>query len=101
MKRRAPTERPTLDLMEEAVHLLRCAPLPFFGWYLLGVLPFLLGLLYFWTDMSWSALAFEHRAEAAFGIALLFSWMKTAQAIFAGKLRAQLAREEARRMTAP
>lgn len=92
MKNRAPTERPALDLMEEAVHLLRSAPAPVFGWYLLGALPFLLGLLYFWTDMSWSALAGRHRAEASLGMALLFLWMKTNQAIFAGKLHARLQR---------
>jgi hypothetical protein len=92
MKRRAATERPTLDLIEEAVHLLRSTPAHVFGWYLLGTLPFFLGLLYFWTDMSWSALAAQHRAEASLGVALLFIWMKTNQAIFAGCLHAQLAR---------
>jgi hypothetical protein len=60
MKRRAATERPMLDLAEEAVHLLRSAPAHLFGWYLLGTLPFILGLLYFWTDMSWSAIASRH-----------------------------------------
>lgn len=93
MKRRAATERPTLDLMEEAVHLLRSAPLHVFGWYLIGTLPFLLGLLYFWTDMSWSALAAQHRGEAALGVALLFVWMKTSHAIFARQLNSRLTRQ--------
>lgn len=87
MKRRG-QERPTLDLMEEAVELLRSTPLEVFAWYLLGTLPFLFGLLYFWTDMSWSALASQHRAEASLGVAVLFVWMKCAQAVFARKLRA-------------
>lgn len=93
MKRRAATERPALDLMEEAVHLLRSTSLHEFGWYLLGTLPFLFGLLYFWTDMSWSALAAQHRAEASLGVALLFLWMKTFQAIFAAGLHARLSRQ--------
>jgi len=99
MKRRG-QERPTLDLMEEAVELLRSTPLHVFGWYLLGTLPFLCGLLYFWTDMSWSALAYQHRAEASLGVALLFVWMKCAQAVFARKLRAGLARVTDDRLTA-
>ena len=45
----------TLDLFEEAVHLLRMAPAATLGWYSLGAVPFILALLYFWTDMSWSA----------------------------------------------
>ena len=98
MKKRE-RERATLDLMEEAAQLLRSTSLPVFGWYLLGTLPFLLGLLYFWTDMSWSALAYQHRTEASLGIALLFVWMKCAQAIFAGKLRARLARVPDDRVT--
>lgn len=99
MKRRAATERPTLDLMEEAVHLLRSTPLHVFGWYLVGTLPFLLALLYFWTEMSWSALAAQHRAEAALGVALLFVWMKTTHAIFAGRLSARLTRQTDERVT--
>ena len=98
MKKRE-RERATLDLMEEAAQLLRSTPLAVFGWYLFGTLPFLLGLLYFWTDMSWSALAYQHRAEASLGVALLFVWMKCAQSVFAGKLRARLARVPDDRIT--
>ena len=53
----------------------------------LYVLPFLLALLYFWTDMSWSAVAFQHRAETSLGVALLFLWMKSCQTVFCRKLR--------------
>ena len=95
MKRRREDRRGAFDLIEEAVHVLRSTPLQVLGWYAMGVLPFLLALLYFWTDMSWSALAFEHRAEASFGVALSFIWMKTAQAIFARKLRARLSGNDA------
>ena len=87
MKKRAAQDRPALDLMEEAVHLLRSVPLECFASYLLGTLPFLLGLLYFWTDMSWSAVASQHRGEASLGVAFLFLLMKTGQATFSRQLR--------------
>lgn len=83
--------KPPLDLIEEAVHLLRTAPALTFASYFVGTLPFVLGLLYFWTDMSRSPFANRHLAEAALGLALLFAWMKTWQTIFARRLRAQLA----------
>ncbi len=80
--------RPALDLIEEAVHLLRTAPAGALAAYYLGALPFVLGLLFFWADMSTSAFARRHVAEAALGTALLFVWMKFWQAIFARRLRA-------------
>ena len=58
--------------------------------YLLGVCPFLLGFLFFWADMSRSALAYRHCSAAAFGLAVLFLWMKCWQAIFSARLRAHL-----------
>ena len=100
MKRARHDRRPTLELIEEAVHVLRSTPTHVLGWYAIGVLPFLLALLYFWTDMSWSALAFEHRPEASLGVALAFIWMKTAQSIFARKLRSRLAGRHDERVTA-
>ncbi|MEO8044188.1 MAG: DUF4129 domain-containing protein [Spartobacteria bacterium] len=93
MKNRPTRDRPTLDLMEEAVHLVRSAPLDYFAWYWLGALPFLLSLLYFWTDMSWSAVAAQHRVEASLGVAVLFLWMKSCQSVFCHKLRRRLARQ--------
>jgi len=86
MKRRSLSARAAIDLIEEAMHLLRTAPRGAFGWYYLGALPFALGLLYFWADMSRSAFAAEHCSEAALGVALLYVWMKFCQAIFATRL---------------
>jgi len=100
MKRIAERGRPTLDLMEEAVHLLRSTSLQDFSWYLVGVLPFLLALLYFWMDMSWNAIAFQHRSEASLGLALSFLWMKCAQSIFAGRLHARVNGQTSDRITA-
>ena len=64
------------DLIEEATQLLRTAPVATLAVYYLGAIPFVLGLLFFWADMSRSPFAHQHHAEAALGLALLFFWMK-------------------------
>src|SRR5436190_11509592 len=79
-----------LDLIEEATHLLRTAPTGTLAIYYLGTVPFTLGLLYFWADMSRSAFARQHLAEAALAMALAFLWMKCCQAVFARCIRAQV-----------
>jgi len=78
-----------IDLLEEAVHLLRGAPASLHGVYALGTLPFVLAFLYFWADMSRGAFAREHISHSAVAMALLFVWMKCWQAVFAAGLRAQ------------
>ncbi|MBI3882213.1 MAG: hypothetical protein HY301_19400 [Verrucomicrobia bacterium] len=80
--------REALDLIEEAVHLLRLAPAGTTLLYFIGALPFVLGALYFWADMSRGAFADARCFEASLGLALLFVWMKTWQAVFAVELRA-------------
>src|SRR5690348_14510480 len=80
-----------LELIEEATHLLRAVPFSAFAGYYLGTVPFVLGALYFWADMSRSPFADQHLAGAALGLALLFLWMKLWQALFAGELRVVLA----------
>jgi len=82
-----------IELIEQALHYLRGAPPATLASYYLGTLPFVLGLLFFWADMSRSALADEHLVGAALGVALLFLWMKFWQAIFARHLRAAFAGE--------
>ena len=86
--------KPALELVEEGVHLLRAAPASCLAAYYLGSIPFLVGLLFFWADMSRSAFAAYHTVEAALGMALLFLWMKTWQAIFARRLRVVLSGHE-------
>lgn len=65
-----------LTLADQAVHLLRRRGGPALAAYLVGTLPFLLGLLYFWSDMSRSPDARWYCGPAAAGVALLFIWMK-------------------------
>ncbi len=52
------------EMIEEAVHLLRSAPASLLCAYYLGTLPFALGLLYFWADMSRGSFA-ERRLPVA------------------------------------
>lgn len=83
--------KPTLDLIEEAVHLLRTSPAAVIVPYFVGSLPFILGLLYFVADMSRSAFAEDHLFESSFTLAILFLWMKAWQSVFAIRLKACVA----------
>ena len=70
---------------------MRAAPLATLASYYVGALPFVLGWLYFWADMSRSPFARQRLAGASLGLAALFLWMKLWQAVFARRLRAALA----------
>src|ERR1043165_4750921 len=92
--------RPALDLIEEAVHLLRRAPGSAFALYYIGAIPFVLSVLYFWTDMSWSPDARRNCAVGAASVSLFFVWMKFCQALFANELRRQVSLDRERSVTA-
>jgi hypothetical protein len=79
-----------MEMLEEAVHLLRAAPPGAITAYLAGSVPFLVGFLFFWTEMSRSRNAEADSVIEAFGVALLFLWMNAWKAVFAGQLRRQL-----------
>lgn len=79
-----------LEILEEAAHLLRHAPAGSLLCYYAGSLPFVLGLLFFWTDMSLSGTARLRLIDSSFAMALLFIWMKCWQAAFASKLLSML-----------
>ena len=80
-----------LDLVEEAAHLFRAASARTLATYYVGTVPFLLGFLYFWVDMSRSPFAGQHLVEASLAVSALFFWMKFCQASFTARIRAQLA----------
>src|SRR5580765_3961786 len=84
-----------VELSEEAFHLLRGVPASTLAGYYLGSLPFVLALLFFWSDMSRSAFAEQRLAAGALGLSLLFFWMKAWQAVFAQELLARLSGEAA------
>ena len=79
-----------VDLIEEALHLLRETPFRVWVLYYTGTVPFVLGFLYFWADMAQSAFAAQRAGGAALGMVLLYFWMKTFQARFAAELHASM-----------
>lgn len=90
---------PALDLIEEAVHLLRTTPLSYLAAYYVGALPFMLALLYYWVDMSRGAFSEDHAARGALMLAGLFVWMKAWQTVFASLVRSRLLNQQPPRWT--
>ena len=78
-----------LDIIEEAVQLVRTFPATV-ALYYIGSLPFMLALLYFWTDMIRNAFAYRHCIEASLGLAILFLWMKCWQTVFTRRLMTRI-----------
>ena len=83
----------SLELIEEAIHCLRLAPMSCLTLYYTGTLPFVLAALYFWGDMSRSPFASEHLMGGALTLAILFLWMKTCQAMFSRQMRCRVSGE--------
>ena len=71
-----------IALIEEAVWLLRNAPASALMSYYVGSAPFVVALLYFWSDMARSPLAPSRLAPFAMILAALFIWMKCWQCAF-------------------
>ena len=89
------------DILEEAVHLLRMAPVELLLIYYLGSLPFVLGLFYFWGDMSRNAFASDYCSVASAGLAVLFIWMKCWQSVFTIKVYEKVSHAEISNWSAP
>ncbi|HEV3271744.1 MAG TPA: DUF4129 domain-containing protein [Candidatus Methylacidiphilales bacterium] len=85
---------PAMEVLDEAVSLLRQTPLSVFSVYYLGALPFWLAFVYFYFDMTQSADADAHLPGEALLLTALYFWMKTCQAIFARKLLVLLEGED-------
>ncbi len=77
-----------LELVEEAVHLLRGASIGTLAIYYAGAVPFVLGLLFFWAHATWFQPTGDQVAWAALGLVALFAGMKVAQAEFCARLMA-------------
>src|ERR1039457_1438320 len=73
-----------LDLLEEAVHTLRAAPLATIVAHWIGSVPFVLGLLVFWNDMAQPRTPDATCAFEACAPALLLLWMELSGAGVAG-----------------
>jgi hypothetical protein len=89
-----------MEILDEALALLRRTPLGLLFLYYLGAGPFCLGLIYFVFDMTQSANAESHLASGALGLTALYFWMKTCQAVFCRRLLARLEGEDAEPWTA-
>ena len=88
--------RTGIDLIEEAFHLLRSTPASVLLLYYIGAAPFVLGLLYFWSDMSQSAFAPGRLGPASLAMVLLYFWAKVWQSIFAQRLLSRRSRSLAK-----
>ena len=75
------------QIIDEAFHLLRNAALKLLPAYYIGSLPFVIGLLYFWADMSRAADARQYLGWSSLAVAALYVWMKCWQAVFSMRLR--------------
>jgi hypothetical protein len=84
------TERGPIELIEEATRLFRRAGFATLGLYYIGSLPFILGFLFFWAEMSQDAFAYRSILPGSFAVALLYLWMNVWQAIYAAELRGRL-----------
>ncbi len=85
--RRQRRDETPLDLIESAVHLLREIPLSTHLFHQLASAPFVLGLLWYWSDMSRGAYADRRLGPGALLLALLYLGMKTGQSAFCSRLR--------------
>jgi hypothetical protein len=81
-------EPAALELVEEAVHLLRRAPAATLALYYAGTVPFILGLLFYWAHTTWFRPSGDAVAWGALGLVVLFALMKVAQAEFCAHLMA-------------
>ena len=79
-----------VPLLEEAVQLLRQAPFGTLVCHAAGSVPFGIGLLVFWSNLTTQRLGDTSCALQALGVALLLAWMNCWRAVFAGRLRRQL-----------
>lgn len=94
MARRSDPDRipRAVDLVEEAVHLLRAHPGEL-GLYGAGTAPFAVGVVFFWAYVTWFVPGDGAVALGALALALLFGVMRAAQHRFAQNLRARLTGE--------
>ena len=78
-----------LFLIEEAMQLLRGAQAADLCWYYVGGVPWVLGLLLFWSYATWFAPTGAELAWGALLLVVLFGWLKFCQAVFAERLLAR------------
>jgi hypothetical protein len=90
-----------IDIIEEAVHLLRLMPLRITALYFIGSMPFVLGFLYFMADMGNNAFAHQRMTENVLLMVFLYLWMKCWQALFCSHARAYVSGADTPRRSLP
>lgn len=91
-------QRQVIDLLEDALHLLKILPASVWLMYLAGVVPFLAIFVIFWAEMTHSGLAYRYLAPGALAVTTAYVWMKCWQAYWGIAVRNVLMREN-RRLT--
>ncbi|HPG30810.1 MAG TPA: hypothetical protein PKY81_05935 [bacterium] len=71
-----------VELIEESFFILKKIPAFLIFIYYAGSVPFIIGLLFYWADMSRGAGAENNVLLLSGGLAVLFIWMKICQSIF-------------------
>ncbi len=84
--RKAAEGKSPIEMLEEAVHLIRSAGISSLWTYYVGSLPFMLALLQFWSEMSRDPFAPQRLPQAALTLTGLFVWMKVWQTIYTQRL---------------
>ncbi len=87
-KRSGAEEASGMQRVEEAVHLLRSAPVAAWVVYLAGAGAWVLGFLLFWAYTTWFAPRDAELVVLSLLLVALFAWLKAAQADFCQRLLA-------------
>ena len=77
-------------LLEDAAHLLRCAPIETLLCHWMGSIPFAVMLLVLWTQVTHPPVNDITCAEESLAAALLLLWMNCWRSVFAGRIHRQL-----------
>ena len=86
-----------IDLLEEAIHLLRRTSAITYAYYILGVTPFALLFFQLLGDASYHRYLSEHLGNSVIRLALAYCWMKGFQALACQRLLASYSGEPIRR----
>ncbi|MGA7129545.1 MAG: hypothetical protein WBZ19_24740, partial [Chthoniobacterales bacterium] len=77
-----------IDLLEEAIHLLRRTSAITYAYYILGVTPFALLFFQLLADASYHRYLAEHLGDSVIRLAIAYCWMKGFQALACQRLLA-------------
>jgi hypothetical protein len=90
-----------IDLMEEAIHLLRRTSAVTYAYYIVGVTPFAILLFQLLADASYHRYLNEHVGDSVTRLVASYCWMKGFQALACQHLLASYSGEPPRRFRTP